>query len=258
MQKHEHYWREHLKGVRGVAVPSDTGLRDVSSAPGLTVHIPFGSALTNRLRDTAARDHTLLALVVLAAYATVMSRWCRQQDLLIPFVSHGRHGRPELENVIGYVSHVLQLRIEIDRALTFRDLLTAVQREFAVVTEHEDFDRVPDLIPDCKSELIFHWRSGRQVRSARDPHRVLRGQLRLQPFIIRLTDWSLKFFSEFYDTPAGIGVTVNYRPDCLAASTIQRFGDHLRWVANALVDRPLEPISVAPCGNRPGQLFCEA
>jgi hypothetical protein len=233
MQKHENYWRERLKGVHRLEVPSDTGLREVGSNAGLTVHIPFRSTLSSRLRDAAGRERTPLSLVALTAYATVMSHLCRQQDLLIPFVSHGRHGRPELENVIGNVSHVLHLRIEMDRAPTFRDLLTQARRDFSPATEHQDFDRVPDFIPECMSELNFHWRSTSRARSVRDPRPVLSGQITTQPFITRLTDWPFKFWSVFYDTPAGIGVTVNYRPDCLAASTIQRFGDHLRWVADA-------------------------
>jgi len=178
----------------------------------------------------------------LTAYATVISQWCGTRDLLVRFVLHGRHRRPELENVIGYVSHSLYLRIEITPAMTFRDLLAQVRREFAAATEHRDFDRVPNFIPECTSEVAFHWRSASRT-SGSSP--VVGGQIRVQPFIIRpLNDWPLKFWSVFYDTPGGMGVTMNYRPDCLATSTIRRLGEQLQWVAAALIDRPLEHVGV--------------
>lgn len=244
MQKHESYWREHLKGVRPLVIPSDAGLTENSSTPSLIVRIPFGGALSSRLRDTAQRERTLLPLLVLTAYAIAMSRWCGQEDLLIPFVSHGRQERPELENVIGYFSQDLHLRIDMDRTLTLHDLLAEVQREFSRATEHQDFNRVPDLVPECKSELTFHWQSGRQAQNARHPHRARSGQVRILPFATLGKDLGRKFVSYFYDTPWGIGITVNYRPDCLTASTISRFGEHLRQVATALVDRPYEQVGV--------------
>jgi Condensation domain len=240
MQKHEDYWTERLKGVPRLEVPCDAGLEEVSSSGSVTVHIPIGSILSNRLRDVAGYERTLLSLVVLTAYATAMSHWCRQRDLLIPFLLHGRHGRPELQNVIGYISHALHLRIEIDRAPTFHDLLSQVRREFSAATEHQDFDRVPDFVPECQSELNFHWRSRSRMQTAHEPSPAFSGQIRTQPFITRVTDWSHKFWSVFHDTPAGIVVTVNYNPNCLAPSTIQRFGAQLRWAADALVNRPYE------------------
>lgn len=245
MQKHASYWREHLKGFRPIVIPSDAGLTMERSAPGLIARIPFGGALSSRLRDTAQRERTPLPMLVLTAYAIVMSRWCDREDLLINFVSHGRQGRPELENVIGYISHELHLRIAMDRALTLHDLLVELQGEFSRATEHQGFNRVPDFVPECESELIFHWQSGRQARNARHPHRARSGQVRLQPFAGLDIDFRRNFISYFYDTPWGIGMTVNYHPACLAESTIQRFGEHMRRLATALVDRPYERVGAS-------------
>lgn len=240
MREHSSYWLAHLSGTSKLAIPSDPGMKAASSGAGLTMHIPFGAELSRSLESAAHEQQMSLALLVLTAYVFVLSRWFRQQDLLMPVLSHGRQGHPELKGVVGFISQTLHLRIFVDHAQTFRDLLNQVQSEFGRAIQHQDFDRVPDLIPECQAELNFHWRpkdwsAAGQSRSRRSPMPI-----KLRPFMVRLTDWPWKFWPVFYHTPAGIGVTINYKPECLAERTIRQFGEKLRWAARTIVERPFE------------------
>jgi hypothetical protein len=168
-----------------------------------------------------------------------MSHWCQQEDLLIRCPVHGRHDRPELENVIGFIVNVLYLRLRVRSDDTLRELLSQADREMHSAFQHLDFDRVPDLMPDCWTELAFHWRSAtRRERTVSQQPNVGR-QVRTQPFFVRLPDWPWKFWSVFDDTPAGICLTVHYWPHVLAARTVEEFGRNIRAIAEALVERPL-------------------
>lgn len=243
MREHSNYWLAHLSGASRLVIPSDPGMSAASSGANLTVHIPFGAELSRRLETAAHEQQMPLALLVLTAYVFVLSCWFRQQDLLMPVLSHGRHGHPELRGVVGFISHTLHLRILIDHAQTFRDLLNEIQSEFGMAIQYQDFDQVSDLVPELQTELPglnFHWRP---KDWSRDGHSHLRNSMipiKLRPFMIRLTDWPWKFWPVFYHIPAGIGVTISYKPECLAERTIRQFSEKLRWAAHTIVDRPFE------------------
>jgi hypothetical protein len=239
-RRYERYWKGRLIGSPHTKVPIDDGMADVQPHTVATLHFPFGKALTAKLRDMARYERTLLQIVVLAVYVATMSRWCNERDLVIRFVSHGRYGRPELENMVGLLTSVLHLRIEIAREDCFVDLLKRVSSEFASAHEHEDFNRVPELIPECATELSFNWLPTKWTRLDVDSEGKSKDALRIHPFPVRVgLPEEPKLLSLFSETAAGINMTVMYRPDLFSASTIRRFGHNLRSFAAEAVERPM-------------------
>lgn len=234
---HEAYWRQHLSHAPDTRIPTCSELLQARPPVGMTRYFPFGTTLSERLRALAAREQTLLSVVGLTAYAVAMSHWCQQEDLVIRCPLHGRHGRPELANVIGFIVNVLHLRMEVRSTDTLQDLLDQAHQEMYRAFEHRDFDRVPDLLPECRTELEFHWRSARSPGRSSNPQRANR-QIAKQPFFVRVPDWPWKFWSVFDHTPAGICMTVHFWPHLLASSAVEHFAGTLREVAEALVDRP--------------------
>lgn len=231
-RKHEAYWLQHLSGARRVQIPMPshaTGMPPLSRA---VAHIPFGERLTAALSAVARRDGILLSLVVLAVYAAAVSRWCEQEDLVIWFVSDGRL-RPELENVTGYVAGFLPLRIFVGPQDTFADLLRRVHAELCAATSHHDFDRVPDLLPNCSLnyESYFNWT---QVPPDEERKRV--EQLEVERFEL-LSDVSPPFIPVFRHTPVGIVAKILFRADLYNLQLIERFGDNLRRFAENVPGR---------------------
>lgn len=248
LKKHGPYWKERLTGAPRLQLPVDDGLASGDYPIAVPLHFPFGNRLSAGLRDAARREGALLPLVVLTVYVAVVSRWCGQRDLVLTFVSHGRHRRPELQNMIGFLASRLFLRVEIGHDDSFRDLLKRVNVEFYSAYEHYDFDRVPDFIPECAADTDtdFNWLPA--VWGRRPAHKgAADEQLRIQPFPLepyrkRLPEW-FKLASVFSETAAGIVATVLYRPDLFAADTIERFGQNLRSFAQEFAHHPLAPIA---------------
>jgi hypothetical protein len=209
------------------------------------VHLHFGSELTAQLRQYAERKHVPLSNVALMIYATAMSLWCEKEDLVVRCPVHGRHDRPELENVVGFFASYVCLRIKIDRRLTLQNLLAQVQSEMRGALDHRDIDRMRDLMPECvKTELEFQWRSARfRARAQSNPNPKL--PIKRQPFLIRSPTWLMNFWCIFNETPGDICVTVRHRPQLLRAEVIHRFGNDLRSIARTLIDRPDDPIDQA-------------
>ena len=231
---HAAYWKEHLAGVPRTHIPRPSASSNGNPPAGITAHFQFGEPLSTRLRDAARRERMQPSTVGLAIYAIALARWCRQNDLLIRTPVHGRHGRPELEHVIGFIVNLLYLRIQVNGHDTLLELLSRVEREMGRAFQHLDFDRVPDLVAGCVTDLAFHWRSaswhGRTGGRPRDRD----SPLRIQPFFVRLPDWPWNFWSVFDDTPAGICATVHYWPHLVEAAAVEQFGVDIRAVAEAI------------------------
>jgi hypothetical protein len=232
-KKHEAHWRERLSGAPTLKLP----LGDVP--PGLNdsyrLDISFGKPLTEKLRKIARREGALLSTAVLAIYLAAMSRWYDKKDLLMWFVSNGRY-RPELRNMIGFVVHGLNLRIEISDDDSFLDLLKRVNCELSSANEHRDFGWIPHVLEVPMTDLSFNWGPGWAVGNV---HGAVEGSgIRIQPFPLRkkLPGFNAGFFD---DTPAGIVMYVYHTPEVIAAHIIKRFGDGMVSLAEEFAEHPL-------------------
>jgi non-ribosomal peptide synthetase component F len=209
-------------------------------------YIPFGKALSAKLRDFAQRQRTLLPLVVLAVFAAALSHWFKQRDFIIFFNSHGRYNRPELENMIGFLSSGLFLRMEIIERDSFHDLLQRTHLEFYSACKHQGAGLVPGIVPECTTDVVFNWnwlpRSGERKFNAD-------GQVKIQPFPIQFAprQWirneeaQIKLLTMFSDSAAGIVMTAG--SGLFVPTTIERFGRSVRLFAEEFAERPLVRVS---------------
>lgn len=240
INEHENYWRQRLSGAPHIRLTPDTGLSATEHPVFTRLHFPFGKSLSTNLNEIAQREHTRLPFVVLTAYIIVMSRWCDQRDLVLAFMSHGRRGHPDLMNMIGIFAHHLFLRIEIADNDSCLDVLKKVDLEFDSAQKHQDFGRVPELIPDF-TELRFNWLPAREYVDHQSDNAQL---LKVRSFPLKVMEQTSKnIFQLFSDSASGINATVIYRADLFAKATILRFGKNLRLVSEQLAQNPQTLIS---------------
>lgn len=242
MQQHGDYWMRRLERAPRAQPPFDGVPTALPNDAVAVLNFPFGMALTTEMNGAAKREKTRLALVALATYVAAMAHWCKQSDLVFTFISHGRN-RPELEHLIGYLAHHLYFRIELRKKDSFQDLLERVRIEFHSAYEHQDYSRVPDLIPECATELSFNWAPMNWTRGFAPTRQDLNG-LKIQPFPLRnVVIHNLSTI--FSDTPSGICATVAYRSNLFSRRTIERLGESLRWFAQQIVQQPLTSVLAA-------------
>ena len=240
LQRHGPYWQERLQGVRPAAVPVDNGSPTTVQPVAVALQFALGLPVTAGLRDLAQRNRTLLPMVVLAVYSAVMSSWCGQEDLLVAVVQHGRF-RPELAQMVGWLNSFLRLRLDLQAAQSCQDLIVAVTREFHQASAHEDFNRVPALVPECATDLHFDW----LPRGAPlGPSEVgLSGEgLKLRPYSIARKTPPQKCAIFFADSPQGIVGRLYYRSNLFLPDTMRRLVDSLRQCAEEFVLRPHVPV----------------
>lgn len=248
--EHELQWREHLSGISPVFIPEDKRLNP-TMPPVSAVHFTLGKKLSAKLVALASRLRVRLPLLMLAIHTVVMSRWCERRDMVLTFVSHGRY-RPELTEMVGYISNLLPFRVEVNGSETFLDLMERINKEFRWVYQHRDLERVPDLIPECVSEVFFDW-----LPSAEDyrwlplnsTYNLLRfpatgdngkgcDALSVEPYPLRpFWPWC-KFAPLFYEHSGEVHVHATYRRDQLTSGTIEQFSRQLRTLTAGFVRNP--------------------
>lgn len=239
LERHGAYWVQRLAGAPKVQIPDQavvaTAEQGATAEHGLAtvLRIPFGVELSDALTRLAQREGTLLSIVVLTIHVATMAHWCQGNDMVMSFASNGRF-RPELENVTGFVTSILNLRIDISAQDSFLGLLRKIEQEFCSACEHLDYDRVPDLIPGCRLnlDLYFNWTQDTPDSALDDA-----AMPRIEPFQF-MPNWSTKFFPFFRNTTAGITANVLYRPDIIRPQAVERFARNLRLFASSFVQDP--------------------
>lgn len=238
-KKHEPYWMERLRGTPTIRLPVDDSPRQESATGPMEFWL--GSEISTRLRDLARRERCLLSIAMFVIYVIVMSRWCRQSDLLVTFVSSGRN-RASLDRTVGWLANHFYLRISLQASDTFQDLLKRASHEFVMAMAHHDFDRVPDLLPECQTDLYFNWLPVSAAPALQNNGGSSNPALTILPFPMK-KQYSSKFTSFFFDGPLGIGVYIDYAVHLYTRDTVQRFVDNLRRTADAVSKSPLALIS---------------
>lgn len=207
-------------------------------AVGEVLGIEFGNQLSEQLHKIARQERTLVALVVLSLYISVMSCLCNQRRMAVTFVESGRHCQ-DLQDVVGWLANHLIFCIEIDSKDSFLDLLKRVTQEYCDAYDRQSCNRVLLLLNNDSFDLYFNylstWRSVKGVANC--------GDLKTEPFLVRRRNPPFKFGAFFRENIAEIGGAVVYRADLLKQDTVEKFLHHMRCFSEFVVESPIARIS---------------
>ncbi|SFI12859.1 non-ribosomal peptide synthetase, partial [Bradyrhizobium sp. Gha] len=112
-----------------------------------TVPIVIDADLTRELKRVSLQHGTTLFMVVLAAWAAVLSRLSGQDDLVIGVPSANR-GQREIEELIGFFVNTLALRLDLSGKPSVSELLERTRRTVLAAQEHQDlpFEQVVEIV----------------------------------------------------------------------------------------------------------------
>lgn len=229
LQLHEPYWRAQLANSPRNEIPREESLVASEDPVGIPLSFSFGDRMSQKLRDLAGSQRTLVSVVVLALFVLGMSRWCRERELLINFISSARY-RPELQGVIGCIADTLFLRIKLAPDDSFSAILERLKLQLSGAYEHQGCGGARDLAPSQKSEVTFNWQ-----KIVIGPQKI-GDELELFPLSCPL-DLPVKFTPLFFDDGT-IGATFLHRPDLLATSSVAQFGETLCELAENFATDP--------------------
>jgi amino acid adenylation domain-containing protein len=145
------FWRTRLAGApRILDFPTDRPRPPVRSSRGAACPVTLGAALSEAARGLCRRERVTPFMALLAAWAVLLGRHARQDDLLLGAPAAGRTRR-EIEGLIGFFVNTLVLRADLTGAPSFREALRRLRGMALDAFAHQDlpFERlVEELAPE--------------------------------------------------------------------------------------------------------------
>lgn len=230
VQRELAFWRQHLgEHPAALRLPARTDRPATVTFAGQEMTAHIRAETVSALRTVAHTAGAANFSVILSAFALLLSRHCGQDRFRVG-VPVSVRDRPELEDVVGFLTNTLVLTCEVGPAGSFLDLVRRTQRHMAAALAHPHvpFETlVADLMParEPTSNPLFRvWFNmltydrhpllleGLDVAAVRPP---LAGAL-----------FDLSVYVENHGS--GIDVTLTYNPDVFAADRIDAMLDQFR------------------------------
>ncbi|KUO12347.1 hypothetical protein AQJ58_08945 [Streptomyces sp. DSM 15324] len=140
LDHHLDWWRAHLDGAPvSLSLPRREAPADEMAEQGAQLVAPVPPTTMEAVSALARSASATPFLVLLACYALVLARHTGMRSLLVGTQVAGR-SRPELRDLIGLFVETMPIRVDLDGAGTFAELVTRVRESAWDTFSH---DQVP-------------------------------------------------------------------------------------------------------------------
>ncbi|MCZ0899799.1 condensation domain-containing protein, partial [Microcoleus sp. HI-ES] len=112
------YWRQQLKGITALNLPTDRQRPAVPSYRGAKQFITLSPALSEALKSLSQQESATLFITLLAAFQTLLYRYTGQVDIAVGTPIANRN-LSEIEALIGFFVNTLVLRADLSGNPTF-------------------------------------------------------------------------------------------------------------------------------------------
>ncbi len=225
------WWNQQLAGVReAVTMPTDRPRPLASSYAGDYVSIAFTTDEVSALHRLARRYDSTLYMVLLAAYAALLHRYTGQRDLLVASPMRART-QTELENVLGSFVNAVVLRVHMDAASSFADLVRRVRDTALDTYAHQElpFELLGGRLPSIRT--VFSLQDARERPRAFGPLEVELAPVPLQYATNDLTLWMQQY-------PTLMSAVLNFSTELFDAASAQLFLEQLRALLTTALAEP--------------------
>jgi hypothetical protein len=247
------FWRRKLAGLPSrVELHCDRPRPAEVSPAGDRVRFELPGPLTERLRAFATGENASMFMALLATVLVVLTERTAQRDVAIGIPVAFRP-RPELESTVGFFGNTLVLRNDLDRALSFRDLVrqarattleAIAQRDLpfeALVEELKPRRRLGDT-PLVNLLMVV-------IEDEPEPIVLDRVTLQAEPVDTWTAKGDLVVLFEVRGT--GLAGEIEFRTDLFTPEGMAPLAARFEQVLHSALDRPDIPIS-AYCGDPAG------
>ncbi|MFE3578025.1 amino acid adenylation domain-containing protein [Streptomyces vinaceus] len=233
------WWKERLAGIAPLELPTDRPRPPVRSSAGAVHRFELPAATAAGL-DRLARDRgATLFMGLTAAVKAVLARWTGQEDIAVGTSSAGR-GRPELEQLVGFLVNTVVLRSQVAPELSFADLLDRVKDTVLDAFGNEDvpFDKVVEAVqPERDPSRTALVQAMVVLQNAPAAALALPGATTAgYPLERDASLFDLTF--EFEERDGHIAGLVEYSTELLDEATVARMTGHLQVLLTAALADP--------------------
>jgi amino acid adenylation domain-containing protein len=237
------YWRERLAGIPAILeLSTDRPRPRAQSFHAARESIRLPQSLSRDLETLSEREGTALFVVLLAAFQTLLTRYTRQEDIVVG----SRIPGGEQVDSRALIGSFTTIRTDTSGDPTFREVLSRVREAVAGAREHPNvpWDRLVKAVqPDQDASR----------------HPVFQATFLLEESqFLPDSDWEIPGLASEPDTlevdlqvqlnnlTDGLATHFVYSTDLFDAATIVRMAEHFRMLLEGIVAHPDQRISRLP------------
>ncbi|MET9696664.1 amino acid adenylation domain-containing protein, partial [Streptomyces sp. NPDC006529] len=247
LERQTDWWREQLKGISPLELPTDRPRPAVRSSAGAVHAFELPEHTLTALRELAHAHGATLFMVLTAAVKAVLARWSDQEDIALGTSSAAR-GHRELEGLVGFLVNTVVLRTQVEPQLSFAELLGRVKDTVLDAFAHEDvpFDKLVEAVqPERDPSRTALVQAMVVLQNAPADALALPGaETAAYPLERDASLFDLTF--EFEERGGRLHGLIEYSTELFDASTIARLTGHLEVLLDGAVADPATAVGALP------------
>jgi len=168
------FWEKTLHGAPALlGLPADRPRPPIMSYQGDRIRWKLNKDLTDALRNVGGNEKASLFTIFTAALDTLLYRYSGNDDILVGIPLADRD-HAELQNIVGYLLRMHVLRTRLSGEMTFRELLSSVQKSALDLYTHRGvpFDQIVQKLQPKRNlsytpvfQVVLNWRDRDQMLS---------------------------------------------------------------------------------------------
>ncbi len=132
------YWKKQLTGTPwSLELPADYPRPVTPRFEGASIDFEISEPVTRSLKELSRKSGVTLYMTLLAAYAVLLQRYTRQEQILIGTPIANR-SLEELQRLIGFFANTLVMRVDLRGNVRFTELLKRVRESALGGYAHQD------------------------------------------------------------------------------------------------------------------------
>nr|APZ78703.1 nonribosomal peptide synthetase [Hyalangium minutum] len=258
-RKNWEYWQKKLSGELPVlALPADRSRSALAANRSGACSFRLQPELTNRIKELAQSAEATPFVVLLSAYAALLGRLSRQEDILIGSPTAGRPDAAS-HGVVGYFANAVALRADLSGAPSSRTLIARLRDvvhealanqdfPFASLVERLGIARSPGVSPIFQASMTFH--SSREGGGAMalwatpdEEARVRWGHLDLEPYPLSEQETQFDLTLEMWEARGAFSGALRFNRALFNDSTVALWRSYFEKLLEQMVRAPDESIA---------------
>lgn len=238
VRKQEKYWLEVFAGeIPVLELPTDYKRPQEFDFKGNIVNFTVEKE-TWKLLDTVAKEtETTLSIILSAAYYILLSKYSRQEDIVVGTSNLGRRNI-DLQNIIGMFINMLPVRNQPRGDKTFKQFLGEVKENLLAALENQDYqfdelvgalglERDPGRNP--LFNVVFNMVNV-------DVEEVNENQLKVAPYVIKEESTVFDLIFSVHGTKNINLVSFKYSTQLFKKATIEKMSERYVDILNQVLD----------------------
>jgi amino acid adenylation domain-containing protein len=241
-------WTSRLAGApERITLPVDRPCGRDSTRAGASCWFFLNRQVRERLATLADASNCTLFMVLLAAFAVVLSRYSGEQEIVVGSpVANRRHRR--LLDLIGFFANSVALRVEVDPAASFNVLLQQVRD--LCLDAYEDQDLPLDVLarhlhPDRDPGGNPFYQVNFTLHNTPEPLRTAAG-LVITPFDLDLGAARFDLDLNVWERDGRLECQLVYATDLFDEITALQLARSIRTVVETALEHPTRPTGALP------------